>query len=188
MEHAEESMRALTSGIQLLLRSNLNMSRRLRNIERMHPALLASTSPSKASSTLDLAVNQNRGQVSTDSIELNFEEALETSPAYKRVGFCRFRVSNTSSEVSPGPSFLSGLSLSDVDDVSAVALPISSRELWNHHRYVGVQAAGVEPSTQILDAWYNPPPTVGPFIIRAASEMSVYLWIAEISIHKDCLL
>lgn len=161
MEHAEESTRSLNTGIQLLLRSNLNMSRRLRNIERMHPALAASACPSKASSTIELDMLQGMSQATTESTEVDFEKALETSRAYKRAGFNRLRVSKTSSSISPGISFLSGLSLCDVDNVSSVALPISSRELWNHHRYVVAQTADVEAGTQALDAWYNPPPTVG---------------------------
>ena len=161
IDHAEESTRTLTTGIQLLLRSNLNMSRRLRNIERMHPALATSSCPSKASSTLSLDVLQSEPRT-IDSLDIHFEEALGKSPAYKRAGFSRLMVSKASSTISPGPSFLSGLSLGDVDNVSAVALPISSRELWNHHRYVAVKSGGAKAGAQALDAWYNPPPTVRP--------------------------
>ena len=161
MEHAEESTKNLTTGIQLLLKSNLNMSRRLRKIERMHPAMAASTSASKASSTFELNMLLGENLTSTDSNVLHFEEALVTSPAYKRAGFNRLRISGSSSVISPGPSFLSGLSLQDVDNVSAVALPISSRELWNHHRYPGAQTADLKTSSQALDAWYNPPSMVG---------------------------
>ncbi|KAL8794681.1 MAG: hypothetical protein Q9195_002756 [Heterodermia aff. obscurata] len=168
VDHAEESTRTLTTGIQLLLKSNLNMSRRLRNIERMHPALAASSCPSKASSIFSLNLLQSEPRPSTDSIDIHFEEALEKSPAYKRAGFNRLMVSKSSSTISPGPSFLSGLSLGDVDNVSAVALPISSRELWNHHRYVAVISGdNAKAGTQALDAWYNPPPTKSAFIRTA---------------------
>lgn len=153
-ERAGESARNLTTGIQLLLRLNLNMSRRLRNIEKMHPALAASSCPSKASSAFDLSAIQTEYQTN----QVDFEKDLVTSPAYKRAGFNRLRASERSSTTSPGPSFLSGLSLCDVSDVSAVALPISSTELWNHHRYASVQGAQVT----TLDAWYNPPSTVSP--------------------------
>ena len=151
MEHAEESTRNLSKGIQLLLRSNLNMSRRLRNMERMHPALVASSCASSTSSIVDFPMIQANNQSM-----INFEKDLETSPAYKRAGFNRLRNSERSSTMSPGPSFMSGLSLCDVSNVSAVVLPISSSELWNHHRYTTVKRAEVT----TLDAWYNPPSTV----------------------------
>lgn len=166
IDHAEESTRTLTTGIQILLRSNLNMSRRLRNIERMHPALATSSCPSKASSTFSLNVLQSEPRTSEDRLDMHFEEALEKSPVYKKAGFNRLMVSKSSSMISPGPSFLSGLSLGDVDNVSAVALPISSRELWNHHRYIAVISGDAKAGTQALDAWYNPPSTVRPPHLR----------------------
>ena len=168
------------------------MSRRLRNIERMHPALAASSCPSKASSTFSLNLLQSEPRTSTDSIDIHFEKALEKSPAYKRAGFNRLGVSKSSSTISPGPSFLSGLSLGDVDNVSAVALPISSRELWNHHRYVAGKSGDMKAGTQVLDAWYNPPPTVGspnlkPYC-RESKLSNTHAWVVEKRFHQDGLL
>ncbi|KAL8743388.1 MAG: hypothetical protein Q9190_004248 [Brigantiaea leucoxantha] len=133
------------------------MSRRLKNIERMHPALASSACPSKSSSTL--GIDAIRSDPTHPDNEIDFEKDLETSPVYKRAGFSRLRISNASTKISLDHSFLSGLSLSDVSNVSAVALPISSTELWNHHRYVTAQSVETTNSTQALNAWYNPPST-----------------------------
>ena len=169
IEHAEESRRGLATGIELLLRSNLNMSRRIHNIERMHPALAASSNPSRANSIFTFGSIQ---EDSRDS-EISFEKALETSPAYKRAGYRQIRKSTKSSSmISPGPSLHSRLSLGDVENVSAIALPIASRELWNHHRYSAAQAKDVDAGKQTLEAWYYPPPNVGllPTILNEASD------------------
>ncbi|KAL9033096.1 MAG: hypothetical protein Q9214_007671, partial [Letrouitia sp. 1 TL-2023] len=138
---------------------------RLKQIEKMHPALVSSACPSKASSAFEIDFIQ--GTVQTPAGEVDFEKDLKSSPVYRRAGFSTLRVSNSSSSGSPGPSFLSGLSLSDVSNVSAVALPISSEELWNHHRYHVVRTDDAKAGIRTLDAWYNPPPTKSAFIRTA---------------------
>lgn len=94
------------------------------------------------------------------SSEPPFEKELETSPVYRRAAFNRLRASKSSSNAASEPSFLSGLSLSDVSNVTAMALPISCRELWNHHRYATPQGSRTTREVSTLDAWYNPPPKV----------------------------
>lgn len=153
------------------------MSRRLNELEKMHPALGLSAYPSNASSAIEFDLIQ--GTIETPAGEVNFEKDLEISPVYRRAGFSTLRVSNSSSTNSPGPSFLSGLSLSDVSNVSAVALPISSQELWNHHRYQVVRTDNAKADIRTLDAWYNPPPTVG-----YSSKMSSCLLTTEL---EKCL-
>ncbi|KAI4254949.1 MAG: hypothetical protein LQ352_002811 [Teloschistes flavicans] len=141
------------------------MSRRLRNIERMHPAMDRSVSPSLRTSIHDLYLNRL-----SDSFQLSepaFEKELETSPAYKRAAFNRLRVSQSSSNAASGPSFLSGLSLCDVSNVTAMALPISSTELWNHHRYTCPPDSSQTAALSTLDAWYNPQPKRSAFIRTA---------------------
>lgn len=157
MDRAEASMRNLTSLVQEVLKANVNMAARLKNLERMHPALAASVCTSQ---------NDNARSEGTDSravsrrtyYRFTFEEELETSPVYKRAGLnhIRYSISSTSSY---GPSCLSGLSLSDVSNVSAIALPISPMELWNHQRYRS-KIAGTPTAVTSLDAWYNPPARV----------------------------
>ncbi|KAL8686989.1 MAG: hypothetical protein Q9218_006714 [Villophora microphyllina] len=162
MTAAEINTRDLTNLVQQLLKSNINMSRRLRNIERMHPAMNRSTSPSLRTSIHELYLS--RLSDAFQSYESTFEKELETSPAYKRAGFNRLRVSQTSSNAASGPSFLSGLSLSDVSNVTAMALPISCTELWNHHRYNSPPDSDKTQTESTLNAWYNPPPKKSAFI------------------------
>lgn len=134
------------------------MSRRLKNIERMHPAMNLSARPSITMSAYEPDTIQL--SESSQSSGPPFERELETSPVYKRTAFNKLRASKSSSNAPSGPSFLSGLSLSDVSNVTAMALPIFSTELWNHHRYT----AKLNPHTTAegisLDAWYYPPAKV----------------------------
>lgn len=151
MESAETTTRDLTGLVQQVLKSNVNMSRRLRNIERMHPAMMSSACPSLTASMHEYDL----GQLSDaqPSSKISFEKELEHSAAYnRRTAFNRLRASN---------SFLSGLSLSDVLDVTAMALPISRTELWNHHRYGTLPPSNTTHEASTLDAWYNPPAKVG---------------------------
>lgn len=146
-------MRNLTSLVQEVLKTNVNMASRLKNLERMHPALAASLCTSQN----DIARregSESRASSRRTYYRFTFEEELETSPVYKRAGLNHIRLSKSSTS-SNGPSYLSGLSLSDVSNVSAIALPISSMELWNHHRYTPDNAGSATTATS-LDAWYNP--------------------------------
>ena len=150
-------MRNLTSLVQEVLKTNVNMASRLKNLERMHPALAASLRTSQN----DLAKSegsQSRASSRNTYYKFTFEEELTLSPVYKRAGLDQIRFSKSSSS-SIGPSCLSGLSLSDVSNVTAIALPISSMELWNHHRYSSDKTGTAKTATS-LDAWYNPPAKV----------------------------
>ena len=157
MNHAEDSMRNLTSLIQEVVRSNANMSRRLKSLEKLHPALAMSrrSSATNASSAVE-AASRSGSQSTRD--RFSFQNQLETSPAYQRVSANGFRLSSSSGSPSYEPSCLSGLSLRDVTDLSTLALPIYPMELWNHQRFssCGTSAAPKNP----LETWYNPPAKV----------------------------
>lgn len=157
MDSAEASMRDLTSLVQEVLKANVNMASRLRNLERMHPALAASLCTSQSDNAKSEGTD-SRAVSRRTYFRFTFEEELETSPVYKRAGLNHIRFSRSSTS-SYGPSCLSGLSLSDVSNVSAIALPISPMELWNHHRY-RPDIAGSATTATSLDAWYNPPAKV----------------------------
>ena len=153
-------MRNLTSLVHEVLKTNVNMASRLKNLERMHPALTASMYTSH-NDTPKSEGTDSRTVSRRTYFRFAFEEELETSLVYKRAGLTtlnhiRYSKSSTSSY---GPSSLSGLSLSDISNVSAIALPISPMELWNHHRY---RICSTESATTAisLDAWYNPPAEV----------------------------
>lgn len=136
----------------------MNMSRRLRNIERMHPAMHLSACPSRDMSMHGVDLSPFSG--CKEGPETDFNRELETSPVYKRVASKNRRVSQSSSNAASGLTFLSRLSLSDVSNVTAMALPISSTELWNHHRYATRAGPGAKPEGLTLDAWYYPPAKV----------------------------
>ena len=151
-------MRNLTSLVHEVLKTNVNMASRLKNLERMHPALAASLRTSQN----ELARSEgteSRASSRNTYYKFTFEEELKMSPVYERAGLNQNRFSKSSSS-SIGPSYLSGLSLSEVSNVSAMALPISSMELWNHHRYSSDNTRGAATNATSLDAWYNPPAKV----------------------------
>jgi len=157
MDWAEASMRNLTSLVQEVLRTNVDMASRLKNLERMHPALANSMKPSQDDTAIS-EQSESRANSRATCYRFAFEEELETSIVYKRAGLKQMRFSN-SSTASNGPSWFSGLSLSDVTNVSALTLPISPMELWNHHRY-GSSVASSTTRTTNFEAWYYPPAKV----------------------------
>ena len=77
----------------------------------------------------------------------------------------RFSVSSCAGSL--GHSCLSELSLSDVSNVSANALPILSKELWNHHLYPVAVEATINGPVSFFDAWYNPPAKVTPDVTNS---------------------
>ncbi|KAL8918745.1 MAG: hypothetical protein Q9172_005279 [Xanthocarpia lactea] len=154
IESAETTTRDLTSLVQAVLKSNTNMSRRMRNIERMHPAMNPSACPSLTASMHEDDLRQL--SFTQQSSEISFEKELEKSPAYKRTPFNRLRALSSSSNGTSGPSFLSGLSLAEVSNVTSVALPISRTELWNHHRYTSMLPSNSTAESSALDEWYYP--------------------------------
>ena len=72
----------------------------------------------------------------TNAFGSAFNEVLFASRPYSRAMKRRPCLSESSSIVpSMGWSFLSGLSLADVSDVSMLSLPISAQEFWNGRHY-----------------------------------------------------
>lgn len=183
MNTAETTTRELTTMVQQLLKSNINMSRRLKNIERMHPAMNPSTCPSR---TMSLRTGDIRWLNETQRLSENhYEKELETSLVYKRPVFSRLRASQGSFNAASGPSSFSGLSLSDVSHVTAMALPISSSELWNHYRYTTKNGLDTKLDGSNLDAWYYPPPKVRSSSLSAPAMTNMD---QEECFHQDCLL
>ena len=163
MDEAHASVRDLTGLVQRVLKTNIDMSRRLKNIERMHPALASSTrtslNQSRSPSRSEL---QGRNTVSLHGFA--FETDLQASRVYRKVVMDASKLSILSNGSSIGLSSLSGLSLSDVSNVSAIALPISPSELWNHHRYGPESNNRGHLASTSLEAWYNPTPQVSSLI------------------------
>ncbi|KAL9120454.1 MAG: hypothetical protein Q9187_002992 [Circinaria calcarea] len=157
VDEAHASVQHLTTLVQQLLDLNADMSRRLRTLESphhpsAHGAPIKLTSPGTGS---DDEV-EPPPTYSTEGPGNTFEKDLSASRVYGRASLNPARLSVVSSTNSVGWSLLSGLSLSDISNLSTISLPISSRELWNYHRYSvepHMASCGLSP----LDAWYNPP-------------------------------
>ena len=179
-------MRNLTSLVQEVLKANVNMASRLKNLERMHPALAASLCTSQTDNAKSEGTN-SRAVSRRTYYRFTFEEELETSPVYKRAGLNHIRFSKSSTSTY-GPSCLSGLSLSDVGNVSTITLPISPMELWNHHRY-RLDNAGSATTATSLDAWYNPPAKVRlPDLPTSKPQTQVLTSATEKRLHTNRLL
>ena len=159
------------------------MSWRLKALERMHPAL-ASSLPSRGNSPTNDSNDDRAASRRATCFGFTFDQELETSPVYKRAALNELRQSQSSTSSHP-PSSLSGLSLCDVSDASAIALPISSMELWNHHRYTS-GGKRLEASVSSLEAWYNPPAKVRFWF--DGSEDHMLTWRLEKCLHSDCVL
>ena len=160
MEWAEASTRSLSSLVQGLLKSNVDMFHRLKALERMHPAL-ASSMASRGNSPTNESDDSHALNRRATCFGFPLDQELQTSPVYRKVGFNQITLSQSTIS-SHSHSSLSGLSLLNVSDVSVLSLPISSAELWNHHRYISSDQ-GMETSVTSLEAWYNPPPKVRPW-------------------------
>ena len=162
MEWAEASMQNLTTLVQDILKSNINLAARMRNLERVNPASARSVTPAPGD-VRNRKASKSRVSSRMTYPSFAFEAELATSTVYQRVaahsgGFSK------SSNSSNGPSYLSGLSLSDISNVSAIALPILSMELWNHHRYSCLAPDLSTIATTSLEAWYNLPAKVRSFL------------------------
>ena len=142
------------------------MSRRLKNIERMHPALASSTRTSINQSRRTSKANELQRSTTLSIHGFIFEPDLQASRVYRKVAMDASKLSILSNGSSIGLSSLSGLSLSDVSNVSAIALPISPSELWNHHRYNPESSNIGHSASSPLEAWYNPPPRVSSSFIE----------------------
>ncbi len=84
---------------------------------------------------------ERRGPATSETLTavdgFTFEQDLFASRPYARAINRRPSWSATSSVVpTMGWSYLSGLSLADVSEVSILSLPLSPQEQWNGHRYV----------------------------------------------------
>lgn len=168
VEEAQSSARTLNVLVQQILKSNQELSSRLANLETH---LLSSTSASVAyasqsaqeidSDSLTIRYenrvpnlpgetgveNTDNGQDLIEGFGFAFDRDLKSSRAYMRI-LSRDSNMSSSSSVAPtiGWSFLSGLSLADVSNISMLSLPISPNELWNP-QYYGFDMSGCEDSS-----------------------------------------
>ena len=77
----------------------------------------------------DRFMQDSKRAMSPVFFEFAFEKDLQTSRVHRRIALDESRFSKSSFTNSMGQSFLSGLSLSNVFDISAISLPICSMKL-----------------------------------------------------------
>ena len=164
MGDAQASVSQLATLVTQVLESNLEISRRMENLEqqtlRRSPSTnytsacrAASLSPSLAEMNTtddnesiatikgDASGLQNRRNDELNcSFGFSFDQDLEISRPYTRAVKRHAVCSTASSEIhTMGWSCLSGLSLAEVSHISVINLPVVPKELWNGERYFSSQ-------------------------------------------------
>jgi hypothetical protein len=152
---AEKSGEMLQNLIQRLLESNQDISRRLQNLEDAAESWSITTRCFRNNSGTEM-VEEVKEQITTvaaerlssdeydrsdvnfqaNAFQFAFENDLETSRVYQRTRCYSSDVSFTSSAVRTHAwSVFSGLSLAECSVISAIALPLYSREISNSQWY-----------------------------------------------------
>lgn len=165
---AQSSASQLTTLIQQVLESNLEMSQRMANLEMRTLGYTQSTAPKSTAVdtcrddwsivTMRMANNakarlhgeqpeidekpdsdadKESNGIQVPTFSFTFDHDLKNSRPYARAMKRNSVWSTASSAVhTMGWSYLSGLSLADVSEISIIGLPISPQELWNGDRYI----------------------------------------------------
>jgi hypothetical protein len=150
MEEAQSSTRRLCGLVEEILRSNADLSARMRNLEENGSVLsgTASVRPHELDIiSLVPTVNTEpvlQSEPSDQGSDFSFEADLQSSWVYQK-GKYRFSTTSLSTSVlqSAALSVFSHLSLSQVSDISVYALPICARDLRHSEWYI-FGDAGIE--------------------------------------------
>lgn len=144
MDEAESAISRLTGLVEQVLESNQEMSARLRDMdERATVALPAPETAVKddASTTSSMTATPPPETAAQPDIHRNqfgfvFEEDLLASRVYRKPLYSRSGASLVSSAARrTSSSVLSGLSLTEVSNISILAVPIYAHEIKNSERY-----------------------------------------------------
>jgi hypothetical protein len=164
---AEQSQATLQGLVKELLQSNQQISSRLQNIEDSLETGSILTNCFR-NGTLDESAEDSdpedlyraeparniRRNLSEDSSQPGFHDDLGTSRVYRRTERYESDVSFTSSAVRTHAwSIFSGLSLSEVSVISAIALPLFLEEISNRQWYTSgrLDNASSKPSRQVMN-------------------------------------
>lgn len=170
VEAAQASERQLSAQVQQLLESNQEMSSRLANMEMQGLSTTAASSVASTSRGIDEFKDDSstirpKTCVSNSSREIRiqntdnagdliqgfgftFDQELKSSRVYMRFLRRNPTTSCSSSIASPlAWSFLSGLSLADISNISMLSLPIFPNELSNAHHYSFDTTLSLPPSS-----------------------------------------
>lgn len=174
MEEAESAMARLCDRVEQVLASNQDMGRRLRDMDHNTSHRAASTvtksrddASTKSSGTITPPVHP-RGNlpevIQRNQFGFAFEEDLFASRVYRKPLFSDSGESLiTSAARTTSSSILSALSLTDVSNISILAIPIYPHEISNSDRYsfgdfhlaavnVEQQSTNTRPLNQLLKA------------------------------------
>lgn len=147
MEEAESAMTRLCDRVEQVLADNQDMSRRLRNMDdKPQSSYSLGTGPGDDASTTSsrtftpppqgLPPNNLPESVQRNNFGFAFEEDLLASRVYRKPLFSDSRSSLvTSAARTTASSVLSALSLTDVSNISILAVPICAGEISNQDRY-----------------------------------------------------
>ena len=148
MEEAESAMTRLCDRVEQVLADNQDMSRRLRNVEHkpVQSSYSLGTDPGDDASTTSsrtftpplrgLPLYNLPESVQRNKFGFAFEEDLLASRVYRKPLFSDSRSSLvTSAARTTASSILSALSLTDVSNISILAVPICAGEISNQDRY-----------------------------------------------------
>ena len=146
MEEAESAMARLCDRVEQVLASNQDMGRRLRDMDHdtSHRATSTVTisrddASTKSSGTVTPPIHPPGNVLEVlqrDKFGFAFEEDLFASRVYCKPLFSDSRESLiTSAARTTSSSILSALSLTDVSNISILAIPIYSHEISNSARY-----------------------------------------------------
>ena len=171
MEEAESAMTRLCDLVQQVLANNQEMSLRLRNLDEKTAETIVPAAPKledNASTTSSLSVKPPLVSVSQaaqrDQLGFAFEEDLLASRVYRKPLYSASRESLvTSAARTTASSVLSALSLTDISNISILAVPIYAHEISNSRRYnfgdFGIEipeSPGQRHSTRSLSTILNP--------------------------------
>ncbi|KAK0517095.1 hypothetical protein JMJ35_000250 [Cladonia borealis] len=148
MEEAESAMTRLCDLVEQVLASNQDMSRRLRNMDDKPVHIPNSPGPgpeddatTSSSGTITppppgLPPDRLPDNVQRSKFGFVFEEDLFASRVYRKPLFSDSRLSLvTSAARTTASSVLSALSLTDVSNISILAVPVYAHEISNQDRY-----------------------------------------------------
>ncbi|CVK98811.1 uncharacterized protein FMAN_08425 [Fusarium mangiferae] len=147
LARAEESQQQLIAAVNMLLRDNTDLSRRMMGIENT-----IDTSRATIQFTRDIDV---QGWKSTSSrrssvFEFDFEHDLKLSRVYRQAKRDTMDFSARSSVARTHAwSSLSGISLSDISDISVLALPLYVEDISNPQHYNFGQES-IQPTTLLV--------------------------------------
>ena len=163
MDEAQSSAMNLTMLVEQILNSNKDMSRRIASMERRSSSETVSYTPSIPEDVLadgddastikpqmssvhvtPLATEEQkpvkikRARSSSFTGERAFEQDLVRSQVYMRVFFRRGSSLSfpSSTRRTIGWSYLSGLSLAEISQISVLSLPITPAEVWRPSHYL----------------------------------------------------